>query len=210
MIKKQAIYLAPVLAIAVSTLLISACSESDNGAATQQVKEQSDDMMAEMKAAVTDAGSDVSESVASTIDKTKETIQEKSEKLVETAKTTVADVSENVVEKAEVAKTAVEDKVAQVTAAIEKNTSENKVDMLAVAKESGCLACHAVDKKVVGPAWRDVGAKYRGVGDGKAQMIASITKGSSGKWGNFPMPAYSPRVADDKIEALADFILTLE
>lgn len=210
MTKKRAIYLAPVLAVAVSTLLISACSESDNSAVTQQVKEQSGDMMTEMKEAVTETSSELSESVASTIDQTKETVQEKSEKLVESAKTTVADVSENVVEKVEKAKTVVEDKVAQVTAAVEKSTSGDKTDMLAVAKESGCLACHAVDKKVVGPAWSDVGAKYRSVDDGRAQMIASVTKGSSGKWGSFPMPAYSPRVSDAKIASLVDFILTLE
>lgn len=82
-----------------------------------------------------------------------------------------------------------------------------------LAKKSGCLACHAVDKKVVGPAWKDVGAKYKGDAAAKATLIEKVKAGGKGNWtdvtGGVPMPPYSPRVADADIESLVDFILTL-
>jgi cytochrome c len=84
---------------------------------------------------------------------------------------------------------------------------------LDLAKASGCLACHSVDAKVVGPAWKDVAAKYKGQGDAKAMLVESIKKGSKGKWtavtGGVPMPPYSPRVSDENINKLAEFILGL-
>jgi cytochrome c len=84
---------------------------------------------------------------------------------------------------------------------------------LDLAKKSGCLACHSVEKKVVGPAWKDVGAKYKGDGAAKAALIEKVSKGGKGNWtavtGGVPMPPYSPRVADADIETLVDFILAL-
>lgn len=85
---------------------------------------------------------------------------------------------------------------------------------LALAQKSGCLACHAVDKKVVGPAWNDVAKKYKGQGGAKAQLVERVKKGGKGNWtdqtGGVPMPPYSPRVADADIEKLVDFILQLK
>ncbi len=79
-----------------------------------------------------------------------------------------------------------------------------------LAKKSGCLACHSIDKKVVGPAWKDVAAQ---VSD-RDRLISSIKKGSKGRWtsvtGGVPMPPYSPRVSDENIEKLADFIMSLK
>ena len=84
---------------------------------------------------------------------------------------------------------------------------------LELAKKSGCLACHSVDKKVVGPGWKDVAARYKGKADGKATLISKIQKGGKGNWtevtGGAPMPPYSPRVSDGDIEKLVDFILAL-
>lgn len=84
---------------------------------------------------------------------------------------------------------------------------------LELAKKSGCLACHAVDKKVVGPAWQDVGKKYKGDGAAKASLIAKVKAGGKGNWtevtGGVPMPPYSPRVADADIEKLIDFVLSM-
>lgn len=84
---------------------------------------------------------------------------------------------------------------------------------LELAKASGCLACHAVDKKVVGPAWADVSAKAKGDADARAALINKVKTGGKGNWneitGGVPMPPYSPRVADADIEKLVDFILTL-
>ena len=84
---------------------------------------------------------------------------------------------------------------------------------LDLAKKSGCLACHSVDKKVVGPGWKDVAAKYKGNAGAKAALVDKVKKGGKGNWtevtGGVPMPPYSPRVADADIEKLVDFILTL-
>lgn len=79
-----------------------------------------------------------------------------------------------------------------------------------LAQQSGCLVCHAVDKKVVGPAWKDVAAKYRGDAGAEARLIAKVAKGGSGAWGTVPMPANSPRVSDADIKALVRFALSLK
>lgn len=81
---------------------------------------------------------------------------------------------------------------------------------LELAKKSGCMACHAVDKKVVGPAWKDVAVKYKGDAKAKATLIASVTNGSKGKYGPAPMPAHKGRVADADIEKLVTFIQGLK
>ncbi|MBL1276282.1 MAG: c-type cytochrome [Ectothiorhodospiraceae bacterium] len=84
---------------------------------------------------------------------------------------------------------------------------------LALAKKSGCLACHSVDKKIVGPGWKDVAAKYKDDAGAKDRLIAKVKKGGKGNWtkvtGGAPMPPYSPRVTDANIEKLVDFIMTL-
>ena len=84
---------------------------------------------------------------------------------------------------------------------------------LDLAKKSGCLACHSVEKKVVGPAWKDVAAKYKGDAGAKDTLIEKVKKGGKGNWtevtGGAPMPPYSPRVADADIEKLVDFVLGL-
>ncbi len=80
---------------------------------------------------------------------------------------------------------------------------------LALAKKSGCMACHSVDKKIVGPSWLDVAAKYKGDADARAKLTVKIKKGGKGVWGSAPMPPYSPRVSDADIEKLVDFIMTL-
>lgn len=75
-----------------------------------------------------------------------------------------------------------------------------------LAKSKNCMACHAVDRKVVGPALRDVAAKYGGNKDAQARLVASITKGSNGAWGPVPMPANS--VTEAQAQALARWVLT--
>ncbi len=80
---------------------------------------------------------------------------------------------------------------------------------LALAKKSGCMACHAIDKKVVGPSWNDIGAKYSAEADGKAAVLASIVDGSRGKWGKVPMPPQK-RISAENADKLAAFILTLK
>lgn len=85
----------------------------------------------------------------------------------------------------------------------------NDQAMLALAGKSGCLACHAVDKKLVGPAWKDVGAKYRGQGDTEAKLIPKVKNGGQGVWGSVPMPP-NTQVKDGDIKTLVDWILTLK
>jgi cytochrome c len=80
---------------------------------------------------------------------------------------------------------------------------------LALAKKSGCLACHSVEKKIVGPAWRDVGKKYKGDAAAKDRLVAKVKAGGKGVWGAAPMPPYSPRVSDENIEKLVTFVLSL-
>ncbi|ODV42147.1 cytochrome C [Cupriavidus sp. UYMMa02A] len=76
-----------------------------------------------------------------------------------------------------------------------------------LAASKACMACHSVDKKLVGPAFKDVAAKYKGSKDSAAQLSGSILKGSSGKWGPVPMPAN--RVTDAEADTLAKWVLTL-
>jgi cytochrome c len=79
----------------------------------------------------------------------------------------------------------------------------------ALAQKSGCLACHQIDKKVLGPSLKDVAAKYKGDATAEAKLIAKVKKGGSGVWGPMPMPANSPQVKDDDIKSIVKWILTL-
>jgi cytochrome c len=79
----------------------------------------------------------------------------------------------------------------------------------ALAQKSGCLACHSVDKKIIGPAYKDVAAKYKGNKDAEAMLIAKVSKGGSGVWGPMPMPANSPQVSAENIKTLVQWVLSL-
>jgi cytochrome c len=76
----------------------------------------------------------------------------------------------------------------------------------AMAKKYNCLACHAVDKKVVGPAYKDVAKKYKGQADAEAKLIEKVKKGGSGVWGPIPMPP-NTAVPDADVKALVEWIL---
>lgn len=76
-----------------------------------------------------------------------------------------------------------------------------------LAKTKNCLACHAVDKKVVGPAYKDVAAKYKGDKGAEAKLIDKIKKGGSGVWGNVPMPP-NPQVNDAEAKQLVQWVLS--
>lgn len=82
-------------------------------------------------------------------------------------------------------------------------------DAQALAQKSGCLACHAVDKKVLGPAYKDVAAKYKGDKGAEARLIAKVKAGGSGVWGPIPMPANSPQVKDADIKTIVEWVLSL-
>lgn len=78
----------------------------------------------------------------------------------------------------------------------------------ALAQKSGCLACHAVDQKILGPAYKDVAKKYKGQADAEAKLVAKVKKGGSGVWGAIPMPPMSPQIKDEDIKTLVKWVLT--
>lgn len=82
-------------------------------------------------------------------------------------------------------------------------------DASALAQKSGCLACHSVDKKVLGPAYKDVAAKYKGDKTAEAKMIEKVKKGGSGVWGPMPMPAMGGQVKDADIKTIVEWVLSL-
>jgi cytochrome c len=79
-----------------------------------------------------------------------------------------------------------------------------------LAQTSKCFSCHAIDKKLVGPAWKDIAAKYRGQKGAEAKLIDKVAKGGSGAWGAVPMPPNSPQVAQNDIKTLVRYILSLK
>jgi cytochrome c len=75
----------------------------------------------------------------------------------------------------------------------------------ALAKSKNCMACHAVDKKLVGPSYKDVAAKYAGKGDAVATLAGKIKNGSSGVWGPVPMPPNN--VTEEEAKKLAAWVM---
>ena len=73
-------------------------------------------------------------------------------------------------------------------------------------KKSGCTACHSIDKKIVGPSYKEVAAKYRGDAGAAAKLAEKVKKGGSGVWGPVPMPP-NVTVPDADIKSLVDWIL---
>lgn len=78
-----------------------------------------------------------------------------------------------------------------------------------LAKNSGCLNCHNVDTKLVGPSLKDVAAKYADQADAATYLAGKIKNGSKDVWGPVPMPP-NAAVSDDNAKILAEFILTLK
>ena len=76
-------------------------------------------------------------------------------------------------------------------------------------KKSGCTACHANDKKLVGPAYKDVAAKYKGDAGAPAKLAEKVKKGGSGVWGPVPMPP-NAAVKDDDIKTMVTYILAMK
>ncbi|MBB5206087.1 cytochrome c [Inhella inkyongensis] len=77
---------------------------------------------------------------------------------------------------------------------------------LALAQKKNCMACHAVDKKVVGPAFKDVAAKYAKDKKAADMLADKIVKGGKGSWGEVPMPP-NPQVSADEAKKLVAWVL---
>src|SRR5436305_12282866 len=78
-----------------------------------------------------------------------------------------------------------------------------------LAQQKNCMACHAIDKKLVGPAYKEVAAKYAGQKDAVDKLATKILKGGSGVWGAVPMPA-NTQVNEAEAKKLAAWVLTLK
>lgn len=79
-------------------------------------------------------------------------------------------------------------------------------DVKTLLAANGCMACHALDQKVVGPGFAEVAARYKGK-DGVAAVAANIRSGGAGKWGPVPMPPFSQLSAADAA-TLAKYVLS--
>ena len=106
--------------------------------------------------------------------------------------------------------------------------SSMAADMPELAKKSGCTACHAIDKKVVGPAWADVGKAYNSNGatstgkkvadilkehnaaNAEAWLKEKVAKGGTGNWGTAAMIPNAPKVSEADIKTLVEFVLSLK
>ena len=77
----------------------------------------------------------------------------------------------------------------------------------ALAQSKGCLACHQVEVKVVGPAFKDVAAKYKGDSDAPAMLAAKVKAGGVGTWGQIPMPP-NATVSDEEANTLVLWVLS--
>ena len=82
-------------------------------------------------------------------------------------------------------------------------------DPAAAAQKAGCMACHAMDKKLVGPSYKEIAAKYAGQADAAAMLADKVKKGGVGVWGKVPMPP-NPQVNDADAKALVDWVLSLK
>ena len=78
-----------------------------------------------------------------------------------------------------------------------------------MAQKKNCMACHAIDKKVVGPAYKEVAAKYAGQKDAVDKLAQKVIKGGSGVWGPVPMPA-NAQVNEAEAKQLVQWIMTLK
>ncbi|RIX45063.1 MAG: cytochrome C [Rhodocyclales bacterium GT-UBC] len=81
----------------------------------------------------------------------------------------------------------------------------------AIVKKARCIACHTVDAKRVGPAYKDVAAKYRGDANAPGRLFEKVRAGGSGNWGDVPMlPHPEDKISDDDLRAAIKWVLSLE
>jgi cytochrome c len=76
----------------------------------------------------------------------------------------------------------------------------------ALAQKNGCMACHAEDKKLVGPSMKDIAAKYKGQADASAKLVEKVKKGGAGNWGQIPMPPH-PHLKDEDLKKMVGWYL---
>jgi len=78
-----------------------------------------------------------------------------------------------------------------------------------LAQSSGCMGCHTIERKIIGPAFKEVSQKYQGNKTAAANLINKVKSGGSGVWGPVPMPP-NPHVKDEDVKAIVQWILALK
>ncbi len=94
-----------------------------------------------------------------------------------------------------------------VTAALLALSGTAAADMK-LAQSKSCLSCHQIDKKIIGPAYKDVANKYKGDAGAEARLAEKIQKGGQGNWGTIPMPP-NVGVTPEEAATLAKWVLSL-
>lgn len=91
------------------------------------------------------------------------------------------------------------------------STASAGADPVALVKEfkGDCLSCHSVEKKVVGPAWKDVAAKYKSDKGAQAALVEKVIKGGKGNWGSMAMTPHPSKPSKEEIEKIVAAILAL-
>lgn len=84
--------------------------------------------------------------------------------------------------------------------------AENGKDL---AKNAGCMMCHAIDMKLVGPSYKEVAAKYKNDATAEAKLLKKLNDGGSGVWGTMPMPMQKGRMTDAEFRITVNWILSL-
>jgi cytochrome c len=79
----------------------------------------------------------------------------------------------------------------------------------ALAQKNACMSCHGVDKKIVGPAFKEVAKKYEGDATAKDALVAKVKTGGKGVWGAIPMPP-NPNLKKEDAEKIVDWLLSLK
>lgn len=81
-------------------------------------------------------------------------------------------------------------------------------DATPLLQKAGCIACHSADKKILGPSFKDISAKYKGK-NMQSALIKKVKDGGSGAWGPMPMPSNAGKLSDDEFKHVVEWILSL-
>ncbi len=207
-----------VIALFLAPLLLTACGKDEPTTESSQASTDTtiDETLEQSTTKVLEqTEQEKRESAATTAEEVTQDTELSAAEVTEKAIVSTAEMKENIAEQADeiketvtgVAEEGAESSTVAVTATMDRESG------IALAKKSGCLACHSIENKVVGPAWNDVSARYKDDAGAKAQLVEKVKKGGKGNWtevtNGVPMPPYSPRVSDKDIETLVGFVLSL-
>jgi cytochrome c len=100
------------------------------------------------------------------------------------------------------------DRLALATALAAALGTAHAADPTQISTQAGCAVCHAADKKLIGPSWKEVAAKYKGNAGAMAQLTERVRKGSTGVWGKLPMaPVDAAKISDADLKTVLSWVL---